>query len=131
MQELNLPSINMDVAEDGKWFVFNNDISFKVARDGNPKHKRALQSKFKQMTKLRERGDIARLEHMNTEMQAQYILRDWKGIKDDKGKEVTYSMEVGLTVLSNPRYAQVKEFIQDCSADSAEFEEDLIDTKNS
>lgn len=122
MLDLNLPSVDMDAASDGVWFPFTDKISFKIARDGNPKHKRALQGKVKQIEKMREKGDFNRIEHLTNELTVRYILKDWKGITEGKGKELPFSQETALTILSDPQYEQIRNYILDCSRDESEFE---------
>lgn len=122
MLKLNLPSVDMDAASEGVWFPFNDTISFKVARDGNPKHKRALQGKLKQIEKMRDKGDYNRIEHLTNELIVRYILKDWKGITEGKGKELPFAPDVALTILSDPKYEQIRNFILDSSRDEVEFE---------
>ena len=122
MQKLNLPSVDMDKAEQGVWIDFTDTISFCIARDGNPKHKRALQSKLKQIEKMREKGEYKRIEHLTNEMTVRYILKDWKGITEGKGVELPFAQDVAMTILSDPQYEQIRNFIIDSSRDEVEFE---------
>ena len=122
MLKLNLPSVDMDAASEGVWFTFTDTISFKVARDGNPKHKRALQSKIKQIEKMREKGDYNRIENLTNELMVRYILKDWKGITEGDDKELPFAQDTALTILSDPQYEQIRNFIVDSSRDESEFE---------
>ena len=122
MLKLNLPSVDMDAANEGVWFPFTDTISFKVARDGNPRHKRALQAKLKQIEKMRDKGDYSRIEHLTNEMTVRYVLKDWKGITEGKDKELPFSPDIALTILSDPQYEQIRNFILDSSRDESEFE---------
>ena len=128
MPKLNLPSLNMDVSTEGKWFQFNDDIRFKVARDGSPKHKRALQSKLKQIEKLRDKGDYNRIEHLTNEMLVRYILKDWEGIEEEGGRALDFTQDNALSIISDPQYEQIKNFIVDCSRDESEFESEEDET---
>ena len=128
MLNINLPKVNLDLAEDGKWFEFTDDISFKIARDNNPKHKRALQAKFKQIQKWQEKGDFRKIEHLTNEIIVRYLLKDWKGIKEEGGKMLPFSEDTALTIVSDPQYESIKEFIQDSSRDYMEFEVEVEET---
>ena len=121
IMKLNLPTVDLETAEDGKWFPFNDTISFRVARDGNRNHKRALQNKFKSIEKMRTKNDFAAVERLTNEMMVKYILKDWKGLEDD-GQALPFSEDAALNVISNPEYEIIKEFITDCSQDRSEFE---------
>jgi len=121
MQKLNIPSVDMDHASDGVWFPYTSTISFKVARDGHPRHKRALQGKLKQIGKMREKGEFSRIEHLNNEMTVQYILKDWKGLKEGT-KNLPFEQATALSIISDPQYESLKNFIVDCSQDESAFE---------
>jgi len=128
--KLNVPKIDMDLASEGKWFKFNDEISFKVARDGNPQHKRAIQNKFKAIQKHRDRGEVDRIERINNELIARCVLRDWKGLEEEGVGAIHYSYEIALAIISDPAYQGIKEFIIECSSASEEFDEEADTIKN-
>ena len=123
IMKLNVPTIDMELATDGKWFKYTDTISFKVARDGNPQHKRAIQNKFKAINKYRERGEVDRIERINNELMARCIIRDWEGLEEEGVGPVPYSYETALSIISDPAYLGIKEFIVDCSSAAEEFDE--------
>ena len=128
MLDLNVQAIDMDKASDGVWFVFNDNISFKVARVRNPGHERALQAKDKQIQKLEERGgESKKLERLRVEIMARYILKDWKGLKDGE-KNLPYSESSAIEILLNPKYESIKLFILESATDYAEFEDGAEET---
>lgn len=124
---LNLPQTNLDDAVDGRWCDFNDTIRFKIAMSNNPKHKRAIQNKLKQIEKLRDKGDYSRVEIINNEILAQHILKDWEGLKDD-GKALPFSQQAALSILNDPRYSPIREFIVDESMEFAEYEDEAEET---
>ena len=124
--DLNLPSTNLDQATEGRWCQFNDDIKFKVAMSNNPKHKRAIQSRLKTIEKMRDKGDYNRVEIINNEITAQHILKDWSGLKDN-GKELPFSTDSALAILSDARYAPIKEFIVGESMENSEYEDEAKD----
>ena len=127
---LNVPSLNMDLSSEGVWFNFTPDISFRIARDGNPAHERALQSRVKRFRKMEEKGEIRQLKQARNEMLSQYILKDWKGLKDGN-KDLPFSQESALAIISDPQYESIKIFILESSMDDTEFENDLeVTVKN-
>lgn len=119
---LNIPSIDIDLSTEGKWFEYGDTgIAFKIARNGNPQHKRALMGKANQIKKLTEKGDFNRANRINDEMIAQFILKDWRGVKN-ANKSVDYTVDNGIALLTDPRYEDVANFIADCSHEYAEYE---------
>ena len=127
MFELNVPSLNMDLSTDGVWFNFTPDISFKIARDGNPAHERALQAGIKRFRKMEEKGEIRQLKQVRNELLTKYILKDWKGLTDGD-EPLPYTQEAALAIISDPQYESIKLFILECSMDDSVFENDLEDT---
>lgn len=121
MFELNVPSLDIDKSIEGVWFNLTPEIAFKVARDGNPRHERALQSRVKRYRKLEEKGDSRQLKQARNELIVQFILKDWKGLKDGK-KELAYSEETALAIISDPQYESIKLFVIECSLDDSVFE---------
>ena len=124
MFKLNVPSINMDLSAEGEWFNFTPEISFKVARDGNPSHERYLQSNVKRFRKLEDKGEVRQLKQMRNEIIVKYILKDWKGLKDGK-KDFEFNQDNALAVISDPQYEAIKLFVLECSMDDMAFENDL------
>jgi hypothetical protein len=126
MLKLNLPTVDLESSENGKWFDFNDTISFRIARDGNKNHKRALQSRFKQIAKMREKNDFQRIERLTNEMMAKHILKDWKGVMEatagGEEKALEFNESNALSIISDPMYQIIKEFITDCSQEGSEFE---------
>jgi len=128
MLKLNLPKTNIDLASDGRWVAFSDEISFKIAMDNNPGHKRAVQAKFKQIQKLREKSNFNRIEIINNELLVRYILKDWKGITEEGGKNLPFDEETALQILGNAEYQSIKDFIQDESREIDEYDSEVIAT---
>lgn len=121
--KLNVPRIDVDLASEGKWFPFTDTVSFKVAKFGNPAHKRALQHKFKQMQKYRDRGEFAQLERLTDELTVRCLFKDWRGLEEEGGKPLEYSHDAALSIICDPQYLGIKEFVSDCAA-SGDFDEE-------
>ena len=127
MFELNVPSLNIDLSTEGVWFNFTPTISFKVARDGNPQHERALQAGIKRFRKLEEKGEMRQLKQARNELLTKYILKDWKGLTD-ANEPLPYTQEAALAIISDPQYESIRDFVMECSLDDSVFEDDVEDT---
>jgi len=120
--KLNIPQIDADLASEGKWFPFNDEVSFKIAQYGNPVHKRAVQAKFKHLQKLQERGEIERIERANNEILARCIVKGWRGLVEDGGRELEFTFDNALSIIADPTYRGIKDFITECSQMAGEFD---------
>jgi hypothetical protein len=58
-------------------------------------------------------------------MLAKAVLLDWKGLIDDDGKEIPYSMDVALELLTNPEYRRFREFVNIAADDEAHFQDEI------
>ena len=68
----------------------------KVARQGNPNHRRisqALAKPHRAQLNSKRGIDPKLAEQLVTQAIAQAILLDWEGLEDDAGKSIPYSVE--------------------------------------
>lgn len=83
---------------EGVWIPYNSGLEVKVARFGNKKMQKHLR---KQNTGHRTYGknldDVSDEEVI--ELIADFILLDWKNLKDEDGKNLPYSRENAIRAL--------------------------------
>lgn len=109
---VQLPTLDTKRSEEGRWVEYVPGISVLIARAGN-RAARDMMMKLGQRSMARLRaGSRSAVETINRKVMAHCIIRDWKGMSDDKGKNIPYSPEMALEIISDPRYAQFYEFCQ-------------------
>ena len=90
---------------DGVWVDAGEGMKLKLARYGNPKFDDYLR---KLSTPLQRRlidGTISQSAMEKLEMQAMsiHVLKGWEGLQDDQGKDIQYSPEVALELMTSAR----------------------------
>ena len=118
----NFKKIDLDIATNGKWFKFDDNISFKIAKFQNPKHKRRLQAQQQAVDRYEERGDFVRRDRINAEILAETILLGWKGVEYE-GKVVEYDQAKGAEMILDQSLGDNLLFISDCASNKVAFEE--------
>jgi hypothetical protein len=58
---------------------------------------------------------------------AETILIDWKGVKDQDGKEVKYTPEIGAQVLANPEMGDFLELVQTCAENEEAYRKAVLE----
>jgi len=112
--------INTGKAEEGVWVDFGDGFKVKVARKGNKDYQKHVTNhpKIKPFLKNPKAiSDDVFLEVVN-EAKAKFVVRDWSGLKDGD-KEVPYTWEKALEMLTDPELA---EFVGDLEAISDSYE---------
>lgn len=91
---------NLEV--EGVWVDLGDGGKVKVARLGNPQHRKVSQALGRphqaQIRAGRLKPEVA--EKLGIQATAQAILLDWEGIEDDDGKLIPYSQEKALELLT-------------------------------
>lgn len=112
----------------GKWFDIGDGARIRVARFGNPKHKKALNKLRSPYKPLLLRGgeipDDAN-DDIITESIAQAVLVDWEGILDAEGKTLPYSPETCRQVLTE--YKDFLELVSQLSLDAQNYRKEVMD----
>jgi len=104
---------------DGVWVEYGEGASFKIARMGSPRNRRAYeraQAKFRSKIRRDKLTADDRIEIMARTL-ADSIVLDWKGLEDMEGNALEYSPEMAYKILLHDQ--DVRLFIAD-QADLAE-----------
>lgn len=119
---------NESLEKEGNWFDLGDNARVKIARFGNPHHK-------KLMDRLRQpyRGYILRNqeipeaenEKIILEAMAATIVLDWEGFYDADGREMLYSKEMALEALRN--YRNFRDFVSTIALDASNFRSEAIE----
>ncbi len=107
---------NLKTEVEGQWFELSliEGAKVKVARAGNPEYKKAFKRLYKPYTKQLRRGkdvsaDIE--ERIQTDVLIDTLLKDWKGMPGENGKEIPYSKELARDLVTDPELKELKEEI--------------------
>lgn len=100
---------------EGVWVNYDDEVSFLIAAKGNKKAQE-VGKKLIQPYK-RADGEVRVPDNMQddilAEISASAILLDWKGVKDDAGQPLPYSLSAAKAMLKNlPHFAQ---FVDKCA----------------
>ena len=123
---LDIDSLAVDPAlsEEGTWADFMG-AKFKIAR-GNSAKARHLSSKLflENWDVLNAGGEDADkvAEAINVKVLANTVLLDWEGVTSG-GKELKYSPELGEKYLGDPRYPDLRQFIENYSHNRSNYRE--------
>jgi len=110
--KLNLRGTDLDKATAGVWIEYEEGISFRIARANTPGYRDALKKMTRQHKRQIEQGTLsdAKSDRLMAELMADWILLDWKGMKNGK-EDFPYSRENARAFLSAEQYADIKEWI--------------------
>lgn len=119
----------------GLWHDITIDgetIGFKIASQKSPEYQRAL-IKLADQEKLKAKLGHVDLEKslMENKERAQtlfatHILLDWRGITDDAGKEIPYSLELAKQLVDENVYPLIAEFIVRKSQETEHYMGEVI-----
>lgn len=121
--------------KEGVWVTFaNTDAMFLITRYQTKEAEFARTQKLAQMYKELKEDDTQalaeRIAKIDAEVMASHVLLDWKNI-GYKGKEIPFSKETALVLLSKPEFESIFQFIFQESIAYSNFaseQEDLIVT---
>lgn len=125
---------NLEAETEGQWFdlALIDGVKVKVARIGNPNYKKTLKRLYKPYTKQLRRGkEISQNieDRIQTDLLTKTLLKDWKGMPGEKGKEVPYSENTAAELLSDPELKELRDeilgFAEEFEAFQMELDEDL------
>lgn len=89
---------------EGVWVDIGDGAKLKVARLGNPEHKRIAQRLSRphrgilEGKNLKAQAEVA--ERLGIQAAAQAILRDWEGLEEEDGTAIEYSTEKAMELLA-------------------------------
>lgn len=115
---------DLDKARNGVWETYIDDFKVKVARSTTPGYISYIQKYARGQGRafLEGRNDPKTLKAIKPiirEAAARHLLLDWKGMEDDDGNEIPYSVEMAVKLLLDPAYDDLYRLIESISQDSA------------
>lgn len=118
MGSLSQFRIDNDKSVEGVWHKFGGGIEVRIARMHNPEFNKYYEKISEPILgQLRRKTvDGETLRSLMKQAVAHCLIRDWKGMEDDDGKEIKYSPEKALEIISDPANVIFYDFVIDGSA---------------
>ena len=102
-------------SSDGVWLELDDEISVRVAREGNPAYREATRDSVKKYEADFDNDDkevsLRAYALFVAETMSTALVKDWKGVKDENGKDVPYTPEIGFELFSDEGMEAVVEKI--------------------
>ena len=124
---------NLTAAKEGVEIDLGEGCTVRVARSGNEKYQaylRQVLKPYEKQLRLKSMPD-ALFEKLYNEALAETVLLGWKGLEDDAGKEIPYSKEKAIELLSDPVYADFKELVLGLAGEQAVFAAESVEQTKS
>lgn len=88
--------------EEGVWVDFGGNVQVKVARITSKKSKEVRRKLERPLVRKNRSDDLSveQLEYLMTEQLAQAVIHDWKGVTDDEGNELIFTVDNARAVLN-------------------------------
>ena len=104
-----LYATDSELKESGVWVDLNGQMSVKIRATGNKKHQELLNKLKKPYAYQFRKGSVdPDIElKINLKAMCRTILVDWKGFIDEEGKEMTFSPDTALALLSDKDYEEL------------------------
>lgn len=109
-------STDSTLETEGVWVDFGDGIQVKVTRENTDeaqKYRQKILHKYRTHRKIPDEV----LTDLATKVLAHVLVKDWKGITDEKGKDLPYTPENAYKIFS-----EFKDFREDVSTASQERE---------
>ena len=130
MARLSQIATDTEKAADGTWIEYcpamgddDQPLELKIARLGNPAYNQRLQALIRPHRRKVRAGFEGELEPFVKQAVAEHCLVDWRGMYEDTGKEVKYSREMSVEILTDPRYSDLYDFVMDFAGDASAYRE--------
>ncbi len=133
MARLNRIKTNTEQGTEGQWIEFcpaqgdEPALELKIARVGNPKYNQRLQELVRPHRRKVRMGFDEDLEEFVKQAVAECVLVGWRGLQDNSGKEIPYSKEKSVELLTNPEYSDLFDFVMDVGGDAALYREHALE----
>lgn len=88
--------------EEGVWVDFGGNVQVKVARITSKKSKEVRRKLERPLVRKNRSDDLSveQLEYLMTEQLAQAVVQGWRGVTDDEGNELPFTVENARAVLN-------------------------------
>jgi len=129
MARLSSIRTNMEMAEKGVWVPYEAGIEIKVTSIDNSKYRACVEALLKPHLR-RIRAGLIELEEKSKLIRpavAKYILVDWKGIEDDEGNNIEYSVAKAEEILGDGAFSNFYDFVLTCSNDHSLFRDQSME----
>lgn len=125
---LNIGVTDSKAELDGAWVTFPlvTDIEVKIARFMNPHHENVLKKLRKPYTDYKRQPSDEQANKILIESISEAVLLDWKGVKEDD-KDVKYSKDEAIRILSMPEARDFLDFIVQASSDLNTYRKERIE----
>ena len=109
---LNLPAIDAGFSVNGKWIDYDDKISFLIARTNTPGYAGAMRNMQKRYSRQIASGNLTDKKAMSlmAATMAEFILLDWKGLKNGAEK-FPYSLENCKELLASNKYFELRDWV--------------------
>lgn len=127
MARLTQISTDISLETEGTWVPYLEDIELRIARSSNPEFqawcRRALRPHRKRAGKIKEKE----MRAITVEGWARFILKGWRNLQDELGKEIQYSWEKAVELLSRPDLKDMFDFVIKTSQSMSAFIQESIE----
>jgi len=107
--------VDQKAATEGKWFPLSmiNGVEIKVAKTGNPIYEKAAKRLYSPYKERLRRQSLSTevMERITNDLIVQALIKDWKGMPGENGKNVPYSQEEAKKLIEDPELKEIKEEI--------------------
>lgn len=111
---------------DAAWTSIDG-ASFQVAQANNPKFQRVFQTLQLPHRRKLDKGtmDPSESQKIAIEAMAAGLIIDWKGIQDPEGKDIPFSKEVAIVLLT--QRPDIREHIQEFALELENFRAETVE----
>jgi hypothetical protein len=119
-------AIDTEKTNEGVW-AFYRGFGFKIARYANKNYQAFVQQLMKSIlpTVRGNNADPEKLEDIDKQAAAKYLLIDWKDLQDETGKDIPYSYEKALEIFRNPEHEDIFRFVTNFSVNVENYRRDI------
>lgn len=118
MAKLKTLKLNPDAVTEGVWCDWILGVKVKIARTGTPEYNTFIQKLMVEQVKSEEDVDT---DEVIRKAVARHVIKDWSGIEDDDGTELSYSPEKAYELISDPALSDLYEFVMRMASDRSRF----------
>ena len=122
---------DLEASKDGVWHRIDEETQIKVAKARNENFKKRAYELFNEnkIEMFSRTGKFTDLDErkLMSQLIAETILLDWRGVKDQDGKEVKYTPEIGAQVLANPEMGDFLELVQTCAENEEAYRKAVLE----
>lgn len=111
----NLFATNEEEEQLGKWVKLGKGTEIRVRRASSKKSKKVRETLEAQFGVGKVKLTDEAMDELNIEHLARGILADWKGVKDEEGKDVAFSVAAAVEAMT--KYPDFKNLVVSVCAD--------------